>query len=299
MAAATRRRAIVVLSRGARGGDAALEGALRRLEASFRVEAVRRARRPDQLAATVRAQARPDDLVVVGGGDGTANAVAPAVRERGAVLGLLPLGTGNDLARTLGLFPQSPEGAAEILAREHVREIDMGRVNDVFYLNVASLGLAESLARRLEAGSKRLLGPLAYPLAALDALRARRTFGVRVEGPGGPVLEGRSIWLGVANGRFYGGGTPISPDAAIDDGRLDLRSLRPMPLRRLLPLALAMRRGTAHRIDEVDAASGGRFRVTTSRPLRVAADGELRARTPATFEVCPKALRVLAAEPAS
>ncbi|MDX1650647.1 MAG: lipid kinase, partial [Myxococcota bacterium] len=88
-------------------------------------------------------------------------------------------------------------------------------------------------------------------------------------------------------------------DAAIDDGRLDLHSLPPMPLRRLLPLALAMRRGVAHRREEVDAAAGRVVRVTTSRPLRVSADGELCTRTPATFEVCPKALQVLAAEPAS
>jgi YegS/Rv2252/BmrU family lipid kinase len=290
-----RRRAIVLLNRRAGRGDEALTGALRRLEAHFRVEAVRHSRSPRRLADAVRGLARRDDVAIVGGGDGTVNAVVPAVRERGAVLGVLPLGTANDLARTLGL-PGDPLGAAELLAREHEHEIDLGRANDVFYLNVASLGLAVDVARRLEGGRKRRLGALAYPLAAFDALRATRDFGVRVDGPGGRVLEERSIWLAVGNGRFYGGGTPIAEDAAIDDGHLDLRSLRPQPLRRLLPLALAIRRGTAHRHEGVDAITGTWLRVETSRRLRVGADGELQTHTPVTFEVCPKALRVLTGE---
>lgn len=292
---ATRRRAIVLLNRRAGRGDQALEGALRRLDAHYRVAAVERSRRPARLAQAARRLARRDDVVIVGGGDGTVSGIVPAARERGAVLGVLPLGTANDFARTLGLEDDAL-AAAEQLAAERVREIDLGRANDAFYLNVASLGLAEDLARRLESGAKRALGPLAYPLAALDALRASRDFGVRVEGAAGVVMEGRSIWLAAGNGRYYGGGTPIAEDASIADGRLDLRSLRPQPLRRLLPLALAMRRGTAHRHDGVDALAGRWFRVQTSRRLRVAADGELRTHTPVTFEVCPKALRVLTGE---
>lgn len=290
------RRAILLLSRRAGSGGLDLTGAVRRLEAHFRVVSVHRHRDPTKLAAAAYTLARADDAVIVGGGDGTLNAVAPAIRERGALLGVLPLGTANDLARTLGLPPE-PEAAAEALAQEHVREIDLGRANDTFYLNVASLGLAVDVARRMNAGAKRALGPLAYPLAAADALRASGSFRVRVSGPAGPLLEARSMWLAVGNGRFYGGGTPISEDAAIDDGQLDLRSVRPQPLHRLLPLALAVRRGIQHRFDGVDARSGSWFRVETSRRLRVALDGEVRTRTPVTFEVYPKALRVLAPEP--
>lgn len=287
------RRALLLLSRGAGRADGALDEPLERLRSHFRMAGEHHAQDPRRLAAIARREARPGDVVLVGGGDGTLNAVLPALGDAGVILGVLPLGTANDFARSLGL-PPDPLAAAAVLTQGFVREVDLGRANDVPYLNVASLGLAVSLARRLNRGAKRTFGALAYPLAAFDAVRATRSFRVTVESESGERLESRCIWLAVGNGRFYGGGTPIADDARIDDGQLDLCSLRPMPLLRLLPLALAVRRGTQRRWEGVDALRGERFRVTTSRPLRVAVDGELRTRTPVTFEVVPKALRVLA-----
>lgn len=284
------RRALLAVNPAARSGSQPLDRAVDRLRsAGVRIEHTYKGR-ADGLPAFIRQHAGDVDAVIVGGGDGTVSCAAAPVIDAGLPLGVLPLGTANDFARTLGL-PQDPVGAAAVIAAGRTRRVDVGDVNGMPFLNVASIGLSASLARALTTETKRRFGALSYLLTSLRVvLRARSVSGV-LRWSGGAVPF-RTLQLAVGNGRYYGAGMTVAPDARIDDGTLDLYSLETTRLWRLAILAPAMRRGTQHLAPDVRSERGSWFEVVTARPRHVNLDGEIRAVTPARFSVRPGALEV-------
>jgi diacylglycerol kinase (ATP) len=230
---------------------------------------------------TVVPASEPIDAVVVAGGDGTfIGAIAQAI-ERGVPAGLIPLGTFNDLARTLGI-PQDLHAACATIAAGHTRTIDVGLVNEQYYVNEASIGISSRLARLQQPGDKRRFGLWAVAGTALQAFAHARPMRVRVKFDG-RTEEFRTIQLTVANNRHFGGIFDV-PGSDIDDGRLDLFAIEAHGLLGFFsPRSLVHYRSTA-------------FEVITRRPHRIAADGEPAGMTPALFRVVPKALRVFAPE---
>ena len=236
-------------------------------------------------------QADPDvSAVAIAGGDGTINRALTPLLDRQLALLVIPLGTGNDLARTLGL-PLEPMEAIDVAATGQRRLIDIGRVNGKPYLNVASLGLTIEVAQLQTPRLKRLLGPLSYLVASIRALGRMRSFQVVVtDEEGGRRL--RSIQLSIGNGRFYGGGLVVDDQARIDDGILHLYSLAPRSIWSLMASAVRFRAGRHREVEHAVTMSARWFDVETNRPLSVSADGEVIASTPAQFEVTPGALEV-------
>ncbi len=232
------------------------------------------------------------DLVAVGGGDGTINAAAPGLIDTGLPLGVLPLGTANDLARTLGL-PMELEGAVAAIAAGRTRQIDLGEVNGHPYFNVASLGFGVDLTHALTADAKKRWGPLGYAVAGLRVLRRLRPFHVDIE-VGGQRHTSRTVHLAVGNGRHYGGGMTVSHDAAIDDGRLDVYSLEVGSAWKLLMLLPALRSGQTRDWTDIRTLEGAEIRISTHRERSVNADGEIVTRTPALFRVLHDAVTVYA-----
>jgi diacylglycerol kinase (ATP) len=230
------------------------------------------------------------DLVIIGGGDGTLNAAADALIETGLPLGILPLGTANDLARTLGI-PADLGAAGRVIAAGRTRRIDLGRVNGKHFFNVASLGLSVQIARELDADVKRRFGVLGYPLTVWRVLRGRDTFRARIRCDQAR-LRLRAMQISIGNGRHYGGGMTIAADAAIDDGRLDLVSVAPQRLWELILSLPALRWGRHERAERIRHWRCREIEIRTARPIPINTDGEVTTRTPARIVVVPKAISV-------
>jgi diacylglycerol kinase (ATP) len=230
--------------------------------------------------------------VILGGGDGTMNAASAALHDTGLPLGILPLGTANDLARTLGI-PREPEAAAAVILGGQIRRLDLGCVNGHPFFNVASLGLSVDITRRLSRLMKRRLGVFAYPVAAAAVLATASRFHASLS-LNGQAIQVQTMQISVGNGRYYGGGMVVEADAQIDDGMLDVYSLEPARRWRLLLMARAFRAGDHGKLDEVRTLQSPIVTISTRRPRHVSADGEIVTHTPAHFTVLPRAVAVFA-----
>jgi len=245
---------------------------------------------PEAVSPWIQEHAHGADFVMIAGGDGTMNAAARGLLATGLPLAILPAGTANDLARTLGIGDGIERAVALPLSGRRVR-IDLGEVNGHLFFNVASIGLSADLAQALTADAKRRYGRFSYVLAALRALRAIHPFRAVVTHDG-EAVEVRSLQIAIGNGRYYGGGNAVHHEARIDDAALDLYSLE---LRRLWKLTLmypSFKRGRHSLWREVRAARGDHFKVWTKKARPVNLDGELKTWTPASFSIIPAAIEV-------
>ena len=291
-AKAGRRRALLLVNRHARSGTASLDDVMSVLRRGG-IDVVEEdcgSKRP--IPDAIRAQAGGFDCIIVGGGDGTLNAAVPAILESGLPLGILPLGTANDLARTLGIDPD-PVAAAGLIVAGNTRRIDLGEVNGDPFFNVASIGFSAELARELTAEAKRKWGVLGYALTALKLLVTMRPFRAYIEHDGG-VERSLTVQVSVGNGRHYGGGMTVDSAAEPDDGKLYVWSLEVTRWWQLLALFPALRSGTQKEWREVRAFRTTAVTVRTRRTRRVNTDGELKTKTPAQFRLLRQVLSVYA-----
>lgn len=230
------------------------------------------------------------DMVVVAGGDGTLNAALRGVLDAGRPLGVLPVGTANDFARTLGL-PVNLEQALDVIGEGATRRIDVGVVNHHPFVNVASMGLSVELARELTGDLKKRFGKLGYAIAAARTLSKAKPFRARIVA-GDRTIRALTLQIAVGNGKFYGGGNQVDEAAVVDDGLLDLYSLEFARAWKLVLMLKAMRFGQHRAYDEIRTMRGADFEVRTRRPRSVNADGEIVTQTPAKFGVLRDALEV-------
>jgi YegS/Rv2252/BmrU family lipid kinase len=224
------------------------------------------------------------DSVIIVGGDGTLNAAARGLLDTGLPLGIIPLGTANDLARTLGI-PSNPAAAARIIARRKTRRVDLGDINGHPFFNVAHIGFGVDLTRALTQDAKRRFGNIGYAIAAARALSLLRPFHVELT-HGATTRHSRTVHVAVGNGWHYGGGMTVAEHARIDDGRLHLYSLEVATFWQLLRLLPALRSGQHNRWQEIHTLEGEAVEIQTPRqPRSICADGEIVSRTPAHFSV--------------
>jgi YegS/Rv2252/BmrU family lipid kinase len=285
------RHALLIINPGARLGRADISEILKLLQASGMTIEVHTCAPGQTAADAIRARAVDGrDCVVLGGGDGTLNAAAAAIRETGLPLGILPMGTANDLARTLDI-PPDPLAAARIIAEGHAKSIDLGEVNGHLYFNVASLGFSADLARDLGAEAKKKWGKLGYAIAAFRLLSKAKPFSVWLDHDG-TVEHFKTLQVSVGNGRFYGGGMTVAASAQPDDGALDVYSLEVAHWWRLLALLPWLRRGTQGNWRDVRAFQTTELALRTRRPKPINTDGEIKTQTPARFRLLREAIRV-------
>ena len=294
-------RAALIVNTRSRSGQKAFEKAEERLRAlGVPLGAAYALHDPVRLPETVREvledSSDPYDLIILGGGDGSVSSVADFLVDHHATLGLLPLGTANDFARTLGIPFKVERACEEAIARGKVVDVDLGLVGDNYYVNVASVGLSAEVVHALSPVLKRSLGSLAYPVALAKALSRHKPFSARLSFPDGdhePVEFGRLLQVAVGNGRFYGGGLVVAPESGIDDRYLDVYAIETGSLVDLVGVARGLRSGRFVESKLVSHYRTKQVLLQTDPELSVNVDGELVASTPHRFSLAPNALKVL------
>jgi diacylglycerol kinase (ATP) len=263
---------------------------------------------PRDATAIARREAQAGrKLIVAFGGDGTISETAHGILEAGAgatsELGIIPRGTGGDFRRTLDL-PKDLAEAARRVREGAARVIDAGRVTYVahdggaetrHFINVASFGYSSAVASRANNSSKRFGAKMAFVGAAVRTLLAYDNTDVWLTLDDGPRHRRRVMLTAVGNGRFFGGGMKICPEAQLDSGALDVVVVGDLSRGDVIFKGSRLYDGSHLSIEDVTSA---RARKLVAEPVEsdalvpIELDGETPGRLPATFEVLPGALRV-------
>jgi len=265
----------------------AVEAELRGMGLRFHVE---RTTSMEHARECSRRAAAAGEIVAAMGGDGLTGAVAGELRDGAAVLAVLPGGRGNDFARKLGI-PADPVTACRLLDNAE-RRVDLATVGDRTFLGILSAGL-DSDANRIANDNTLPLGTAVYAYAALRALAKWKTarWTVTVDGE---TREFDGYCVAVSNSGVYGSGMYLVPDASLDDGLLDVVLVEDVPKRRYLASLPKVFKGT--HLDEpgIHLLRGRSVSFHADRPFPAYADGDPIADLPATVDVLPGTLRVLA-----
>ena len=235
----------------------------------------------------------PDyDVFVACGGDGTVREVAENLVESDKTLGIIPLGTGNDLSKTLKI-PADPEKSLELIERQKSTSIDVGKCENILFLNSLGFGF-DGLTNRMAFEMQALPPVLRYATAALRAAVKQDPFEVTIEQEGGSTGN-KLLMISFANGRIEGGSFWIAPRASITDGKLEMVTISPLNkwlIPFLLPLFL-FRKGDW--IPHVSSKPVSSVLLDFKQEVEIHADGEIIQMDRKTFsvKVIPRALKVI------
>lgn len=246
---------------------------------------------PTRIGAVVHRIRERFSLVIVGGGDGTIATVATQLANRGATLGVIPLGTGNDFARTVGI-PSDVVAACDIIASGRVAQVDLGKVDTNCFVNVACAGFSGWVARRVSRDLKQRLGITAFLLVGLREVMRFRSFQAIIEANGERHVLSTYIVV-VGNGRFCAGGRLLAPDASIVDGQLVVIIPTLTGLADRIRFGLALHTGQHLSFPGVHSFQTEAVKVTTTPRETVDLDGEVSGTTPMHAQILPRALRVI------
>ena len=238
-----------------------------------------------------RRAAELGEVPVVMSGDGMIGQVGGVLAGGEAPLGVIPGGRGNDLARVLGI-PTEIEAATGLLAAGRTRAIDVGEVNGRRFLCIASCGF-DSEANRIANEVRLVKGNLVYLYAALRALAAWRPARFQIAADGAR-REFTGYAVAAANGKAYGGGMLLAPDAEIDDGLLDVVYTTQVSKLRFLANLPKVFDGRHTANDEVHVLRASEVEIRADRRFAVYADGDHLTDLPARVRVLPRALNVIA-----
>jgi YegS/Rv2252/BmrU family lipid kinase len=243
------------------------------------------------------------DVIAAVGGDGTIHEVVNGIMTSGVeprpALAIIPGGTGNDFARGVGI-PKDPLTAGRLLLGGERRRIDVGQVNERYFVGISGVGFDAEVAARVNGWPKWIGGTSVYVAAILNTLVAYRCVPTRV------VLDGqeqrlRMFLVAAANTPWYGGGMYMAPQARPDDGALEIVIARDLGTIETLGLLPKVFSGAHLRHRKVTHQSAREVLVESEAPLAIHADGETVGYVPALFRVVPRAIEVIApaADPAA
>lgn len=223
------------------------------------------------------------DIVIAAGGDGTiyevVNGLADA--EKRPKLGIIPTGTTNDFARALHL-PKSIEGAADIIASGHTMPIDIGKMNEKYFINIAGGGRLTELTYDVPIKLKTMLGQLAYYIKGIEMLPSIKPTEVSIEYDG-KLFEGEIMLFLVANTNSVGGFEKLAPDASLNDGMFTLLILKKANLADIVRIVTLAMRGEHIHDKNVIYVKANRIKITAKKEMMLNLDGEFGGMAPAEF----------------
>jgi len=229
------------------------------------------------------------DGVIAVGGDGTINEVINGLVDSNLPLGIIPTGTGNDLSRTLGI-PQDPFEAVIILAQAKLTEINLGEVNGTYFVNVASVGFDAAVAGLVN--KRRFLkGKAAYYGAILLNIIRNRHYNLSISLDGN-IIEKKCTLVAIANGKYYGAGQKIAPQADYTDDLFDVVIIASAPRVDILKTLPGIKDGRHLRSPYVNIYKAKIVTVSSGGYAPAQADGELLEGLPQTFKISEKKLKI-------
>jgi YegS/Rv2252/BmrU family lipid kinase len=257
-------------------------------------------RRRKELKQRIRQAVKSNaPLIVVIGGDGTQTAAVAELAHSDTVLAVVPAGTGNSFAYSLGI-KDDIDAAIDTIAGGKELRVDVGIVNGTYFANFASIGIIADAANRTPRGMKRIVGPIAYGIAALGSFAREKPFEMRVRWKKNElsIVTHQAI---VASGRYFGW-QPLTPQANLRSGELAFFAAAGSSIADAMKTNAALLRGEQTKLDHAHYFSAEKIEIRTKPKQPVNIDGHALGKTPAKFRIAPRALRVLVPqdfEPAS
>lgn len=238
----------------------------------------------DATAAAITAVERQYDLVIVAGGDGTINEVVHGIAQADyrPTLGIIPAGTTNDFARAL-CIPREIDKAVDIILQDHIKALDIGKVNESYFINIAGGGDLTELTYDVPIKLKSAIGQLAYYVKGIEMLPFLCPVSVKIEYDE-EVFEGDIMLFLIANTNSVGGFEKLAPDALIDDGYFDLLILKKTNLAEFLRIATLALRGAHLEDDNIIYTQAKKIKVTPQERMQLNLDGEYGGLLPGEFE---------------
>ncbi len=265
-----------------------IQNYLKKLKISFTYEFTRGYNHARELACG--AMAEKVKKVVVVGGDGTLFEVINGIDPGKVTLGIIPLGTGNDFARTAGI-PLDWEKACRVLAQGNEMAVDLGRINEHYFINISGTGLDAMTvweANRL----KKYFGKISYVVGLLKQLIFFKPMQIEVRGR--DLCYSAGAWMvSVANGKYYGNGMMVAPRALLDDGLLDIIIVEKLPRLEFLKVFPQVYKGTHLNHPKVKFFRERELEIKTEKPLPVHCDGEILHLTSLKYSVVPQKLKII------
>lgn len=231
------------------------------------------------------------ELIIVAGGDGAMTSAVGCMAYTTSILGLLPFGTGNSFARSLGIQPDL-ERAVETIVTGKAISVDLGTINGDYFANFASIGISSIAARTTPKSLKRIVGSAAYAMSGLVPMLRSPRFKATISWDGGRKIAVRTHEIIVANGKFYGL-VPILPNATIVNGKLSVVTTEETSRLDAPRLFAALFRGKATDLSNVEYFQASELSIKTKPKQYIDVDGKKAGTTPARFAIASKALHVI------
>ncbi|MHB8072563.1 diacylglycerol/lipid kinase family protein [Desulfosporosinus fructosivorans] len=274
---------------GRRKLTAQLDTVIRIFQESGHEVSIHRASSPEDVEE-ISAQSADVDRLVIAGGDGSihqaVNGLLRIPAEKRPVLGILPVGTANDLAYALHLPKSIPE-ACKVIGKGNVFEMDTGKSNERYFVNVASAGLLTDVSQKVDTRVKNTLGQLAYFLKGIETLPSFRPFHIEFEHGGKSYTEEVVLFMAV-NGLSVGGLRNLVPRASLTDGKLDILIVPAAGWPETLRLLLSVLTGEKANSEKIIEFHTSKLKIDTDRPIKSDLDGEAGPESTWNIEIGPK-----------
>lgn len=287
------RKAILIVNAMSRKGADAFDEARAKLELAGveLIEAVA-VTEPDKMDSIVKDAIARAPMVILGGGDGSLSSNVDHFVGQDTVFAVLPLGTANSFARTLGL-PLELDGAIDVIAHGRRKRIDLGIIDGDYFANAAALGLSPLIADTVPHSLKRYLGMIGYLIWAVRVAFKFRPFRLRVTLDDGSIEKSWATEARIANGRFHGG-VELVEDQSLDSGEMVIQAVTGKSVFGLAWSWFATLFKLRSRAQTTTEWRGKKMRLEARPAQKISIDGEIAAKTPVTVEIARGAIEVAA-----